>query len=68
MRKPTYIILLLIASAFSAVFGQVQVSVADSFKKLIAQSPDDTTKVLLLAELAGTYQFLKLDTAIVLAR
>src|SRR6266542_3138869 len=60
--KSFCIILLWLASIFSVALGQV--SETDSLKKLLAQTPEDTTRVLLLTELAGYYQFFKPDTSI----
>ncbi|MBD0350450.1 MAG: tetratricopeptide repeat protein [Flavisolibacter sp.] len=68
MRKQNYTVLLLIASAFSVVLGQVRENAADSLKRLLVQSRNDTTRVLLLEDLAGNYQFFKSDTAIILSR
>src|SRR4051794_38184607 len=59
-------ILFWLASTFTIASGQV--SEADSLKKLLAQTRQDTNRVLLLTELAGQYQFFKSDTAIIMAR
>ncbi len=64
--KSFCIILLWLASSFPVAFAQV--SEADSLKKLLAQTRQDTNRVLLLIELAGNYQFFKSDTAIILVR
>ncbi|MEJ7828604.1 MAG: tetratricopeptide repeat protein, partial [Segetibacter sp.] len=64
--KLFYIILLLLTSVLTAVHSQV--SEADSIEKLLLQTPQDTTRVLLLAELTLRYQFFKSDTALILAQ
>jgi signal transduction histidine kinase len=64
--KLFYIILLLLTSVLTA--AQSQVSEADSLEKLLLQTPQDTTRVLLLAELTNRYQFFKSDTALILAQ
>ncbi len=64
--KSFCIILLTLASTFPVAFGQV--SETDSLKKLLAQTREDTSRVLLLTELAFNYQFFKSDTAIIITR
>ncbi|MBD0289122.1 MAG: tetratricopeptide repeat protein, partial [Flavisolibacter sp.] len=64
MRLITIILLLVLY--WSGALGQNRVT--DSLAKLLAQTQQDTSRVLLLAELAGNYQFFKSDTAIALAR
>ncbi|MEO6455302.1 MAG: tetratricopeptide repeat protein, partial [Ginsengibacter sp.] len=59
-----YFFLLLFASTLS--FGQKPE--ADSIKKLLAQNPSDTSRVLLLIRLSNAYNFYLPDSAIILAQ
>jgi two-component system, NtrC family, sensor kinase len=63
--KTVYIILLFLTSVFSDAFGQEPV--IDSLKKLLVETNQDSSRVLLLIKLASEYQFFKLDTAMMLA-
>jgi tetratricopeptide (TPR) repeat protein len=65
--KQFYIILLLLTSVLTAVKSQI-INEADSLEKLLLQTPQDSNKVLLLAELTMRYQFFKSDTALILAQ
>ena len=58
--------MLLLQCALFAAVGQEHVT--DSIKRLLVLTQQDTKRVLLLSELAGTYQFFNSDTAIVLAQ
>jgi len=57
-------ILLLSVLSLSVALGQE--GITDSLKRLLAQTKQDTSRVLLLTELGGNYQFFKSDTAILL--
>lgn len=64
MLKFSCSILLLLFVTLRVALGQV--GVADSLKKLLAESRQDTMQVLLLIGLANNYQFSKSDSAIIL--
>jgi len=59
-----FIILLILASTFQIVIGQI--TSIDSLQRLLVHTRQDTNRALLLTELAGNYQFFKSDTAIIL--
>src|SRR4051794_20314975 len=65
MRSLYITILLLLSTLMTAIS---QMSETDSIKKLLAQSRADTTKALLLSQLANAYRFSNPDTAIILAQ
>lgn len=62
--KPFFIILLWLAAILRVANGQAGES--DSLEKLLAQTRQDTNRVLLLTELAANYQFFNSDTALTL--
>jgi two-component system NtrC family sensor kinase len=64
--KVFYIIMLLLTSVLTGAQGQQ--SDTDSLKKLLSQTRQDSTRVLLLAELTLRCQFSKSDTALILAQ
>lgn len=64
--KKLSLIALLLTFTWKAALGQERVT--DSLNALLDQSRQDTSRVLLLAELAATYQFFKRDTAVALAQ
>ncbi len=64
--KVFYIILLLLTCILPA--ARCQDRKADSLEKLLLQTPQDTTRVLLLVQLTLRNTFFKSDTALILAR
>ncbi len=64
--KVFYIILLLLTCILPAARCQDRKS--DSLEKLLLQTPQDTTRVLLLVQLTLRNTFFKSDTALILAR